>query len=68
MKKPLTLLMFVIFLTCVFYCQEIEVTNPNGYERWELGSIKYITWRSSGVREFQDIPVEGWQKSGEYCP
>ncbi len=49
MKKPLTLLMFVIFLTCVFYCQEIEVTNPNGYERWELGSIKYITWRSSGV-------------------
>lgn len=30
----------------------ITVTSPNGYEIWQAGSNKYITWSSNGIASF----------------
>ena len=48
--------MFVIFLTGVFYGQEIEVTNPKGGEKFCRGDTITITWDSD--RDLRDAKIK----------
>lgn len=42
-------LSFIVVLLCEAFGQQITLTVPNGGEDWPAGSLRYVTWTSSGI-------------------
>jgi len=49
MRKLFFSFVIIIFISGLIFTQSITITNPNGGERWNLGSTHIITWKSNGV-------------------
>jgi len=49
MKKLFLSFIIIIFASGLIFTQSITITNPNGGEKWDLGSTHIITWKSNGV-------------------